>query len=321
MNFIVFDLEWNQCPQGKKYENPKLPFEIIEIGAIRMDADFRMLDSFHEIIRPQVYLKLNYMTRSVITLKESDFEGKRTFPEVITDFLRWCGKEPVFCTWGSGDLLELQRNMDFYRIPNPFPFPFFYCDIQKAFAIRYEDRHIRRALSWAVDYLKIDGALGFHSAWCDATYTAMVCQHLPLDAVASNYSVDYYRTPRSRKEEIHLTFESYTKFISRPFADRTDVMKDRIVNSTKCCVCGRPARRKIRWFSDGGRNFLCAAECPEHGLLKGKARIRQNSQGEWYVVKTIRRITPEEFDALRERQLALRERRKLHRFAEAHHKH
>ena len=35
MNYIIFDLEWNQCPQGKTRENPKLPFEIIEIGAIR----------------------------------------------------------------------------------------------------------------------------------------------------------------------------------------------------------------------------------------------------------------------------------------------
>ena len=33
MNYIVFDLEWNQSPGGKKYSNSRLPFEIIEIGA------------------------------------------------------------------------------------------------------------------------------------------------------------------------------------------------------------------------------------------------------------------------------------------------
>ena len=33
MNYIVFDLEWNQNPAGKKTRNDKLPFEIIEIGA------------------------------------------------------------------------------------------------------------------------------------------------------------------------------------------------------------------------------------------------------------------------------------------------
>ena len=32
MNYIVFDLEWNQNPSGKKTRNDRLPFEIIEIG-------------------------------------------------------------------------------------------------------------------------------------------------------------------------------------------------------------------------------------------------------------------------------------------------
>ena len=30
MNYIVLDLEWNQCPEGKGKENKELPFEIIE---------------------------------------------------------------------------------------------------------------------------------------------------------------------------------------------------------------------------------------------------------------------------------------------------
>ena len=38
MDYVIFDLEWNQCPYGKEKENPKLPFEIIEIGAVKMDC-------------------------------------------------------------------------------------------------------------------------------------------------------------------------------------------------------------------------------------------------------------------------------------------
>ena len=30
MNYIVLDLEWNQSPLGKEFENKRLPFEIIE---------------------------------------------------------------------------------------------------------------------------------------------------------------------------------------------------------------------------------------------------------------------------------------------------
>lgn len=33
MNYIVFDLEWNQSDTGKEQEVKEIPFEIIDIGA------------------------------------------------------------------------------------------------------------------------------------------------------------------------------------------------------------------------------------------------------------------------------------------------
>ena len=39
MNYIVFDLEWNQSPGGKRWSNSRLPFEIIEIGAVKVDEE------------------------------------------------------------------------------------------------------------------------------------------------------------------------------------------------------------------------------------------------------------------------------------------
>ena len=42
MNYIVFDLEWNQCPYGKDKENQRLPFEIIEIGAVKLNGKKEM---------------------------------------------------------------------------------------------------------------------------------------------------------------------------------------------------------------------------------------------------------------------------------------
>ena len=46
MNYIVFDLEWNQSPGGKKYSNSRLPFEIIEIGAVKMNEQREVVDVF-----------------------------------------------------------------------------------------------------------------------------------------------------------------------------------------------------------------------------------------------------------------------------------
>ena len=34
MDYIVFDLEWNQSSDGQEKEIKEIPFEIIEIGAV-----------------------------------------------------------------------------------------------------------------------------------------------------------------------------------------------------------------------------------------------------------------------------------------------
>lgn len=39
MDYIVLDLEWNQAP-GKFDKETMLPFEIVEIGAVKLNSKF-----------------------------------------------------------------------------------------------------------------------------------------------------------------------------------------------------------------------------------------------------------------------------------------
>lgn len=305
MNYIALDLEWNQSPAGKSGEASRLPFEIIEIGAVKLDASFRAVSSFREIVRPQVYQTLHFKTQEIVSLRQIDLENARTFPEVIADFLDWCGEQPLFCTWGPSDLMELQRNMAFHQLPIPFPFPFLYYDIQKIFSIVYEDRKTRRSLEFAVDYLHIIKDVPFHSALSDAHYTSLIMQHLTADQIADNSSVDYFHTPDTRKQEVRLQYATYIKFISKPFASKQLAMKDRVVTATPCYLCGKNAPKKIRWFAAGGRNYLCLAFCEHHGYLKGKIRLRQREDGLYYAVKTLKLISAEEASAILERKESL----------------
>ena len=41
MNYVVVDFEWNQACYGKGSEDPKIPFEIIEIGAVKLDENLK----------------------------------------------------------------------------------------------------------------------------------------------------------------------------------------------------------------------------------------------------------------------------------------
>ena len=45
-----------------------------------------------------------------MSIEQLDTEGE-DFVRAMTEFLEWCGDDYRFCTWGSMDLTELQRNM------------------------------------------------------------------------------------------------------------------------------------------------------------------------------------------------------------------
>lgn len=311
MNYIVLDLEWNQCPTGKNDEIPHLPFEIIEIGAVKLDETHHILDQFQEVIKPVVYTTLHYKTKEIIRLKAIDFKSARSFPEVIADFWEWCGDSPIFCTWGPADLTELQRNLAYHHLASPFAFPLIYYDIQKIFSIVYEDRKSRRSLESAVDYLQLPKNIPFHSALSDACYTAQILQTINEASILANSSIDYYRTPQNRRQEIYLSYDTYTKFVSKPFDTKTHALKDRVVSSTSCYLCSRTLQKKIRWFPVGSRNYCCLAYCKEHGYLKGKIRMRQREDGRYYAIKTLKLVSEETAYELYEKKEILKLKRKL----------
>lgn len=313
MNYIVLDLEWNQCPTGKVDETHSLPFEIIEIGAVRLDEALQETGRFREIVKPQVYRTLHFHTKEVVSLREIDFKSARTFPEVVSDFLAWCSDKPAFCTWGPSDLMELQRNLSYYNIPSPFPFPLIYYDVQKIFSIVYEDRKTRRALEYGVTYFGIPRDIPFHCALSDAVYTAQILQRMTPEQIQKNSSVDYFRTPDSRRQEIYLHYDSYVKFVSKPFETKTQAMKDRVVSSTTCYLCKKNIPKKIRWFAAGSSNYCSVAYCSKHGYVKGKIRLRQRADGKFYAVKTTKLISEEDAYAIREKKEIQKLKRRLRR--------
>ena len=139
MNYIVLDLEWNQSADGKAYTNSRIPFEIIQIGAVKLDENFSEISQFDRYIRPAVYTKLHDKVQEIlnVTIEELTCIG-HDFTDVANDFIRWCGDDYIFCTWGQTDLTELQRNFDYYNIEYNFPMPFlFYTNSQPLYFLKY----------------------------------------------------------------------------------------------------------------------------------------------------------------------------------------
>lgn len=310
MNYIVLDLEWNQSSDGKEEESKLLPFEIVEIGAIRLNSERQMVSEFSELIKPQVYHEMHHITRKLIHLQMDQLEHGRPFAEVAEQFFDWCGEDPVFCTWGAMDLTELQRNLSYYGMQTLADGPFPFLDVQKLFSIGFEDRKSRRSLEYAIDYLKIEKDIPFHRAFSDAYYTAKVLALLDQE-VLRNYSYDVFHIPKDKQSEIHVQFDTYAKYISRGFADKAQAMEDRTVSSTKCYLCRRSLRRKIRWFTPNGKHYYCVSYCDRHGYMKSKVRMRKSEDKMVYVVKTEKFITEAEVEAIRDKQKKSKDYKKI----------
>lgn len=292
MNYIVLDLEWNQGNQSPSHSGTKVPFEIIEIGAVKLNKDRVMTDEFSELIKPQIYKTMHYMTGKLIHLKMKELKNERPFPEVMKSFLEWCGPDPIFCTWGPLDLYELQRNMTYYGFKPISDGPFAFYDVQKLFALEHEPEKKRLALESAVDFLKIEKDIPFHRAFSDAYYTAKVFSYIKRDDTLRHFSYDTYTPPKDRAHEPLLFFGNYDKLISKTFPTREALMADRKVRDTSCYICKAKAKKQIKFFSPTGKYYLGLSKCETHGYIKTKIRIRKSEDEQFFTVKT-RKIIPE----------------------------
>ncbi len=304
MNYIVLDLEWNQSNTGKEPEVERIPFEIIEIGAIKLNDACVMIGEFSQLIKPQVYLQMHGITSRLIHLQMEELERGLPFAEVADRFLDWCGEEYTFCTWGPADLTELQRNLKYYNMTPLSDKPIPYLDVQKLFSIAYEDRKTRRSLEYAIDSLKIEKDIPFHRAFSDAYYTAEVFRRIVADApkVLENVSFDTFCPPKCREDEVKIQFDTYMKYISREFSSRSEAMADWEVSSSKCYLCHKNLRKKIKWFPMNARHYYCVAYCDKHGYLKGKIRMHRSEDGKVYVVKTTKLISETDAEKIAQRR-------------------
>ena len=312
MNYIVFDLEWNQS-DTQKGEVESLPFEIIEIGAVKLNSEKVVIDRFNQLIRPQVYQKMHFITQELIHLQMEELKEGILFPDAVSDFLKWCGDDYIFCTWGPSDLSELQKNMRYYNMQPLGKGPIAFYDVQKLFSLAYGNKKLRRSLEYAIDFLRIEKDIPFHRAFSDAYYTAKVFAAIKNADVLAHISYDVFTLPQNKEQEIFTIFDDYEKYITREFNNKAEIAADKEIMSSKCYLCHKNIKKKIKWFTPNGRHYYCVAECDKHGLMKFKLRVRRSENNKLYVVKTMKYVGKEEADKVKVKKEHTQEIRKMRR--------
>ncbi len=181
MYYIVCDYEFNQAydfeHDQKTKSNPLCPFEIIQIGAVKLSEDFEEVGEFNLLLKPTLYPKLNpYVSKLTgITEESLNNDTAKTFDDGIRQFAEFCGQDrPVLCVWGKNDVSTLFKNIE-YNETAGVELPIEYINIQE-YASRklkhYSGTHI--GLKRAIEQLNIDLGISYHDALNDAKYTAEI---------------------------------------------------------------------------------------------------------------------------------------------------
>ena len=333
MNYIVFDLEWNQSPSGHAGEHPRMPFEIIEIGAVKLNDNFEIVDEFSQLIKPKLYTKLHKYIKDILNYDEETLKNEGVpFKDACSRFLEWCaqpideeessalddsniasadGLNYAFCTWGPSDLAYLQTNMDFYYMKK-LPFPLKFYDIQQIYADKYSKDNSVSKLEKAIDKLKLEHDRPFHAAINDAYYTARVMQEGKLGDISEKYVYDIYRYPKSRSESIHDFHNGTLEEIYGEYSSKKAALSDKRITDIRCVRCGRKTANKIKAFQINSTTDLAVGVCFRHGKMLSTIKFKPASESmdTVFVVKKIHPITKAKYSDIKKRKDILAEKKK-----------
>ncbi|HCT63987.1 MAG TPA: exonuclease [Lachnospiraceae bacterium] len=181
MNYIVLDLEFNQAYNFRKGKrtilNPKLPFEIIQIGAVKMDNDFNITEKFNYFIKPQIYKRIHPIVEKLTGITIDKLIGSEDFLTAYNSFVSFIGSDDaVLCSWGIDDIKSLFRNIIYYNCDQS-KITKKYTNIQ-SFATTHLNFEAGNSIGLknAVELLNLPKESQFHDALNDAYYTALVFQ-------------------------------------------------------------------------------------------------------------------------------------------------
>lgn len=186
MNYIVLDMEWNQAFTNKRMvRTPVVLYgEIIQIGAVKLDENFQMVDFFKIGVRPQYYVKMHKKVKALTRITNGVFRNGLAFPVALSYFRIWCGEDAVFLTWGSDDMDILRDNMTLHQMSHK-GLPKAY-NLQHIFDAQIAKRGHVMSLKKAMALIEAPGRKA-HDALNDAINTAEICKHLDMEKGLAEY--------------------------------------------------------------------------------------------------------------------------------------
>ena len=282
MTYIVLDLEWNQpiSYQSSTFRKvgDKLMFEMIQIGAVKLDANLNPGEAISIPIAPTHYVRIHPRIRRMTGLDSETLAGAPAFREALQQFAAWCGDDYTLLTWGIDDVSVLYQNIHFFHCEDIILPPL--CDIQRLFSTVHNLKD-RSGLKTAMELVNItpDDTMSFHNALNDAWYTALVFKTLPDPSAVLNYPQE----PRPLIHSRHITRE---KTEGEAFASVRDALASETAIHPVCPRCGRVLALDGEYIKQSADKYIAVAKCRNHGRILIRLRFRIDDDGKRIMSRT-----------------------------------
>lgn len=279
MDYIVLDMEWNQpwpgSPSAKKVLPVAIRGEIIQIGAVRVTPDQQVADEFQILIKPKYYRHLNRRVSKLTGIKEARLREEGVpFPEAMETFVRWCGEDVIFLTWGFDDIGILRENLELFGIDTDFTQRWY--NAQMIFNAQTDGSNAQKALKTAMEMFSIEPSRPAHDALGDAYHTALICARLDLPKGIAEYE----QALKSHENGFHGAElpGCIARKVFYDYADKRAALGAMAGEENKCPICGARMLGS-RWFAQPGHRYMDLATCPEHGKFLIRVRLSLQPDG------------------------------------------
>lgn len=170
---IVLDTEFTPISKVHKEERSTSRFEIIQIGAVMLDAEYKEIDTFHTYVKPQYAAHIARNVSKLTGITDADVSDAPSFAEALDELFAWIGDERVrIYSWSLADRWQMQDESLLKGVYFP---AFRWMDLQKVYG-RMLGYHGQLSLKNAALAASFDGFSDkeAHSALYDARLAAQL---------------------------------------------------------------------------------------------------------------------------------------------------
>lgn len=288
VRYIVVDLEWNQYPRWMRTptsrEGVVMPHEIIQIGAVKVNGLFEVLDTFSIGIRLQGRRKLSKHVARVIQKTQEEIDQGVDFPVAYARFSDWSADAERFITWGTDDFRVFQTNLAYYKMSGLEADTWY--DAQMIYARQIRGDRVQTSLERAAETLDVEDNLMHHDALNDAYITVGVCSRLEMDQGMRECAP---KPPKPRSKNENRLFMQ-KKFVSAGseggFETRALAKQHCSALPVLCPTCTTALKLEPSRVSSGDR-WMKMGICKQHGKHLIRYRVRHRSDGEFSWTRTV----------------------------------